>query len=516
ERKRAEEALQRSESRYRSLVQSAVVGIFRATRYWRFLEINPALAVMLGYDSVGEFLSRGSHQDIFVDDHAKTAVQAAFLRRGRFEGVEAPWRRRDGSWITVRLSGRGLWDERESTEIYEVIAEDVTERKALEEQLRQAQKMEAVGTLAGGVAHDFNNLLTVINGYSRLLAERHGQDAQSSHSIDQISRAAERATALTRQLLAFSRRQLLQPRILNLNTLVGNVERMLHPLLGERIQIVVEVSRQLGKVRADPGQMEHILMNLAVNARDAMPRGGTLTLHTSNVELDPEFCRQHRDAAPGSYVLLAVSDTGTGMDTHALAHLFEPFFTTKEPGKGTGLGLSMVYGIVKQSGGYITVDSSVGRGSTFRIYLPRVEEVEERVEAERPRTSRRAGSGTILLVEDEDAVRSLVQAILSADGYRVLVATSPAHAIALCRSHQGSIDVLLTDVVMPEANGPELAKALLALRPELKVVYMSGYAGEHLDQEGVGAEGALLLQKPFTAAVLEEKILQALGQPISR
>jgi PAS domain S-box-containing protein len=517
ERKRSEEALLRSESRYRSLVQSAVVGIFRATQDWRFLEVNPALAATLGYGSVGEFLSVGLQCDVFADERAKVAIQGAFLRRGRFEGIEALWRRRDDAWITVRLSGRGVWDEREGTEIYEVIAEDVTERKALEEQLRQAQKMEAVGTLAGGVAHDFNNLLTVISGYSRLLAERHAHDAQSSHSIEQIAHASERAASLTRQLLAFSRRQLLQPRLVNLNTLVGSVERMLHPLLGERIQIVVDAGRPLGTVRADPGQLEHVLMNLAVNARDAMPRGGRLTLRTADVELGPDFSRKHPGAAPGSYVMLAVSDTGTGMDSHALAHLFEPFFTTKEPGKGTGLGLSMVYGIVKQSGGYITVESSPGQGSTFCIYLPRVEGVEEHSRAHKRRSPpRQTGSGTVLLVEDEEAVRSLVQAILSADGYQVLAAATPAQAIALCRAHPGNIDVLLTDVVMPEASGPELAKSLLSLRPELKVVYMSGYAGEHLDQEGLGSEGALLLQKPFTTAALEEKIRQALRPPVSR
>ena len=515
ERKRSEEAVQRSESRYRSLVQSAVIGIFRATRDWRFLEVNPALSHMIGYNSAGELLALSLHQEVFIDDRAKAAIQADFLRKGRFEGVEAHWRRKDGSRITVRLSGRGVWDEREETEIYEVIAEDVTERKALEEQLRQAQKMEAVGTLAGGVAHDFNNLLTVISGYSQLLAEQHTQDAQSSHSIEQIFRASERATALTRQLLAFSRRQILQPRIIQLNALIANVQKMLHPLLGERIQIALDISQQLGKVRADPGQMEHILMNLAVNARDAMVRGGTLTLRTNNVELGSDFVRKHPGATPGQYVMLAVSDTGAGMDSQTLAHLFEPFFTTKEPGKGTGLGLSMVYGIVKQSGGYITVESEVGRGSTFRIYLPRVENVEEQAAGEPAAQARQMGSGTVLLVEDEEAVRALVQAILCSDGYHVLVAETPEHALDLCRKHRGTIDVLLTDVVMPETSGPELAKLLLAMRPELRVVYMSGYAGEHLDKEGLNCEGALLLQKPFTVSALEQKIQEALRQPIS-
>jgi two-component system cell cycle sensor histidine kinase/response regulator CckA len=516
ERKRSEEALLRSESRYRSLVQSAVVGIFRATRDWRFLEVNPALATMLGYASADELLVLSFQQDVFVDERAKAAMQTNFLRRGRFEGVEARWRRKDGVVITVRLSGRGVRDEREGAEVFEVIAEDVTERKGLEEQLRQAQKMEAVGTLAGGVAHDFNNLLTVISGYSQILLEQHSQDAQSSRSIEQIFRAAERATSLTRQLLAFSRRQMLQPRVVNLNTLIRNLEKMLHPLLGERIQIVLRAGPELGTVRADPGQLEHILMNLAVNARDAMPRGGTLTIQTANEDLGQAFARSHPGAAPGRYVALSVTDTGTGMDAHALAHLFEPFFTTKEPGKGTGLGLSMVYGIVKQSGGYISVDSEVSRGTTFRVYLPRVDEAEEPQPVEAAPATRKAGSGTILLVEDEDAVRSLVETILASGGYKILVADSPAQAAEICRTYGSQIDVLLTDVVMPDMSGPELAEDLLALRPGVKVVYMSGYAGEYLDEQGVNSDGVALLQKPFTAAALEEKIRQVLNSPVAR
>ena len=514
QRKRSEEAILRSESRYRSLVQSAVFGIFRATREWRFLEVNPALASMLGYSSAAEFLEQVG-DDLFVDDAAKSSVQINFLRRGRFESIETHWRRKDGSVITVRLSGRGVRDEREGTEVFEVIAEDVTERKALEDQLRQAQKMEAVGKLAGGVAHDFNNLLTVITGYSQILMDQQAENAQASHSIEQILKAADRATALTRQLLAFSRRQMLQPRLVSLNTLIRNLEKMLRPLLGERIQIVVRSSSDLGGVRADPSQLEHILMNLVVNARDAMPRGGTLTVSTANAELDEAFSRTHPGAAPGHYVLLSVSDTGTGMDGHTLAHLFEPFFTTKEPGKGTGLGLSMVYGIVKQSGGYISVESKIHEGTTFRIYLPRINEIEESRPAEAAPATRAVGSGTILLVEDEDAVRSLVETILTTDGYKILVANSAPQAIEMCRSFSGVIDVLLTDVVMPEMSGPELAEELVSRRPDLKVIYMSGYAGEHLDQEGVHADGALLLQKPFTAAALEEKIRQTLGASVA-
>jgi CheY-like chemotaxis protein len=309
---------------------------------------------------------------------------------------------------------------------------------------------------------------------------------------------------------------MLQPRLVSLNVLVRNLEKMLRPLLGERIQIFVRSSSDLGGVRADPSQLDHILMNLAVNARDAMPRGGTLTVATANADLGEVFARTHPGATPGQYVMLSVSDTGTGMDEHTLTHLFEPFFTTKEPGKGTGLGLSMVYGFVKQSGGYITVDSKLGEGTIFQIYLPRVDSVEEAVTVEAIPLTRAAGSGIIPLVEDEDAVRSLfVETILTADGYKILVANSPAQAVEICGAFSGAIDVLLTDVVMPEMSGPELAEELLALRPDLKVIYMSGYAGEHLDEEGVSAEGASLLQKPFTAAALEEKIRQTLSSSVS-
>jgi two-component system, cell cycle sensor histidine kinase and response regulator CckA len=515
ERKRNEEALLRSETRYRSLIQSAVVGIFRATLDGRFLDVNPALVAMLGHQDASDLLTLSLENEVFVDNAAKTAMQRDFLRRGKFEAVEARWKRKDGSVITVRLSGRGVRDDREGAEVFEAIAEDVTERKALEEQLRQAQKMEAVGTLAGGIAHDFNNLLTVITGYGQILMEQHANDPQSTRSIEQISRAADRATSLTRQLLAFGRRQMLQPRVINLNTLIRNVEKMLLPLLGERVQTVLKPAAQTATVKADPGQLEHILMNLAVNARDAMPRGGTLAIQTATADLGDDFARKHPGAAPGHYVILSVCDTGTGMDAHTLAHLFEPFFTTKEPGKGTGLGLSMVYGIVKQSGGYITVDSKLGAGTTFRVYLPRVEEAEEPIAVLSVPVVRVVGSGTVLVVEDELEVRSLVEALLRSRGYKVLVAESAVHAAAICRGYEQPIDVLLTDVVMPGITGPELAKELLELRPGLKTVYMSGYAGERLAEQGVSSEGIALLQKPFTGNALEEKIRQVLNQPVS-
>lgn len=510
ERKQSEQALFRSEARYRSLVHSAVVGIYRATLDGCFLDINPAMIAMLGYQSAAEFVSLNLLRDVFLDDEAKSAIQQSFLRHGRFEGQEARWRRKDGRVITVRLSGRGVRDERQGAEVFEVIAEDVTARKALEDQLRQAQKMEAVGTLAGGVAHDFNNLLTVITGYCQLLIDQHHNDPQSTRSLDQILRAADRATELTRQLLAFSRRQMLQPRIVNLNTLVQNVANMLQPLLGERVQVVVNTAADHAAIKADPGQLEHTLMNLAVNARDAMPEGGTLTIETTSADSLADV----NHTSTGPFVILHVQDTGHGMDSETLAHVFEPFFTTKDPGKGTGLGLSMVYGIVQQSGGHITVESTPGSGTSFRVYLPLTDETEHLAMRDSPVSVSKAPSGTILLVEDEIAVRELVRAILNTRGYNVLVAENASHAADICQKHQQSIDVLLTDVVMPEVTGPELAKRLHALRPEMRVIYMTGYAGESLAEQGLLVENVVALQKPFTAAALEEKIELVLRRPL--
>jgi PAS domain S-box-containing protein len=514
ERKQAEEALLRSEARYRSLVHSAVVGIYRATVDGRFLDVNPALIAMLGYQSAGEFVSLGLLDDVFVDDEAKVAMQQSFLRHGRFEGLEARWKRKDGQIISVRLSGRGVRDEREGAEVFEVIAEDVTARKTLEEQLRQAQKMEAVGTLAGGIAHDFNNLLTVITGYCQLLLGQHENDPQSCRSLEQILRASDRATDLTRQLLAFSRRQMLQPRVVNLNTLVENVGHMLDPLLGERIQVVLNTTATRATVKADPGQLEHVLMNLAVNARDAMPNGGTLSVRTEIIErLSGSFPKQLESSGP--FAALLVSDTGHGIDADTLAHVFEPFFTTKDPGKGTGLGLSMVYGIVQQSGGHVTVSSVPGEGTTFVVYLPLSLDTEDAAVGDAPSITHRAGSGTVLLVEDEVAVRELVRVILTSHGYQVLTAENPAQAAAICRQSQQPIDILLTDVVMPSVTGPELAKELLAMRSDLKVVYMTGYAGESLEEQGLNSDSFLILQKPFKAADLERKIQQVLCRPVS-
>jgi two-component system cell cycle sensor histidine kinase/response regulator CckA len=391
------------------------------------------------------------------------------------------------------------------------VATDITERKKAEDQLRQAQKMEAVGQLAGGVAHDFNNLLGVIIGYADLLQKDIGPQHPGMRRLEQIHKASGRAIALTRQLLAFSRKQVLQPRVLDLNAVVGEVEKMLARLIGEDIQISTVLAPQLGRVKADPGQVEQVIVNLAVNARDAMPGGGKLIIETGNVELDDNYLRHHAGARPGPHVVLAVSDTGHGMDAETLARIFEPFFTTKEQGKGTGLGLSTVYGIVKQSGGYVMVYSEPGRGTTFRVYLPRVEEAAEDVtDAPAPSEPPPAMGETILLAEDAEALRSMIREILEEGGYTVVEGGNAEEALAAARAHQGPIHLMLSDVVMPRMGGRDLATEVEAIRPGLRVLYMSGYTDEAIVHHGVLDAGTHFLPKPFTADGLLRKIRSVL------
>ena len=379
-----------------------------------------------------------------------------------------------------------------------------------EEELRQSQKIEAVGRLAGGIAHDFNNLLTVINGYSQLLLSRLGSDAPDRAEIEEINTAGARAAALTRQLLAFSRKQVLQPRVLELNAVVTNMERMLHSMIRENIELRTVLLPQLGRVLADPGQIEQVIMNLAINARDAMPHGGRLTIETTNVELNEAYARRLLTVTPGPHVLLAVSDTGCGMDKETQARIFEPFFTTKEQGEGTGLGLSTVYGIVKQSGGSIWVYSEPGRGTTFKIYLQRVEEPTEAVEPGTVRAQLPNGTETILLVEDEAGVRSLARAALQVCGYTVLEAANGDEAIRICDRRQGAIHLLVTDMVMPGMDGRALSEQLSERLPQMKVLYLSGYAEGGIVHDGVLDAGMAFLQKPFTPLSLARKVREVL------
>ncbi len=391
--------------------------------------------------------------------------------------------------------------------------EERAARKLLEDQLRQSQKMEAIGQLTGGIAHDFNNLLTVINGYSELSLQALSTGDPLYDNLEQIKEAGSRAAALTRQLLAFSRKQVLEPKVLDLNAIVTNLDKLLQRVIGEDIDLVPLLKPGLGRVKADPGQIEQVIMNLAVNARDAMPEGGKLTIETANVELDEHLVKRHMAMKPGPYVMLAISDTGCGMDAEIQKRIFEPFFTTKESGKGTGLGLATSYGIVKQSGGSIWVYSEVGKGTTFKIYLPRVTETAESIFPGALPSSSLAGSETILLVEDSEPLRKLVHAILAKCGYAMLVASTRDEALQICRQYSGSIHLMLTDVVLPGMTIRELADRLVAIRPDMKVLHMSGYTDETIVRHGVLEAGVAYLQKPFTGQTLLRKVREVLDAP---
>jgi two-component system cell cycle sensor histidine kinase/response regulator CckA len=511
-RKRQEEALRASEARHRSLVESAVYGMYRSSLDGKFLDVNPALVNMLGYASAEEMMSVDMARDIYVDPEERAVVLQAYHETGIMGSRELRWKRKDGRHIIVRLSGSAFRNERGETVCFEMIAEDVTERRTLEEQLRQSQKMEAVGRLAGGIAHDFNNLLTVIKGYSELMLDELDAADPLHHEVDEIKKAADRAASLTRQLLAFSRQQVLAPKVIDLNAVVHNMDKLLRRLLGEDIDLFTVLEPGLGCVKADPGQVEQVIMNLAVNARDAMPHGGKLTIETANVDLDEHYARDHASVKAGTYVMIAVSDTGVGMTDKVKSRIFEPFFTTKEVGKGTGLGLSTVYGIIKQSGGYIWVYSEVGIGSTFKVYLPRVTAATD-MPVVNTRQPARDGSETVLLVEDEDGVRALMRQVLHKHGYNVLEARHGGEALLMCERHQGKIDMLLTDVVLEQMSGRELAERLLKVRPEMKVLYVSGYADDAIVHHGVLTAGMAFLQKPFTTEALARKIRYVLDGP---
>jgi two-component system, cell cycle sensor histidine kinase and response regulator CckA len=515
QRKHDEEALRNSEARFRSQVQSAVFGIYRSGMGDRFLDVNPALVSMLGYDSMEELLSANLAFDVYADPSERSRLLKEYGRSERIEGVEVRWKRKDGKPITVRLSGRGLLNQTGEVEAFEMIAEDITERRALEEQFRQAQKMEAVGRLAGGVAHDFNNLLTVIKGYSELMMDQIQPGDPLRPEIEEVKKAADRAAGLTRQLLAFSRKQVLAPKVLDMNAVVTNLEQLLRRLIGEDVEMISNLDPALGRAKADPGQVEQVIMNLVVNARDAMPGGGKLTIATANVILDENSLHPHT-VPSGPYIMLSVTDTGIGMDAETRLRIFEPFFTTKEQGKGTGLGLSTVYGIVKQSGGYVWVYSEPGMGSTFKVYLPRVHDAAETAPAAPPPVALRTGTETILLVEDEDGVRALARQILQKRGYTVLEARHGGEALLICERHPQPVHLLLTDVVLSQMSGRELAQRLLPLRPEMKVLYMSGYSEEAIVQHGVLDPGTSFLQKPFSTESLIGKVREVLDAPRSQ
>jgi len=519
ERKSAQEALRLADADFKS-VEDAPYGIYRANGDGQLFRVNPALQKMLGYGSSIELLKANLQLDVFKFPSEFRTLMDLFNRAADFKEAEAEWKRKDGTPITVRCSGRRIAHNDGEAAYFEMFVEDITDKRILERQLRMAGKMEAVGRLSGGIAHDFNNLLGVIIGYSQLLKRALGADSHLVEHVSEIEKAGDRAAALTRQLLAFSRQQILTPTVLNLNDLVADMQKMLPRLIGEDITVTMGMEPELQSVRADRNQIEQVIMNLAVNSRDAMPAGGELRIDTKNVYLDDAYTRMHAGAKVGQYVCLSVTDTGGGMDAETLAHIFEPFFTTKEMGKGTGLGLATVYGIVKQSGGYVWVDSELNKGASFQIFLPRVAEISEPQVARPYLGENLRGSETILLVEDAEAIRKLAAEFLSSHGFEVLSASNAEEAVSIAAAHAGAIQLLVTDVIMPGQNGRVLAERVVASYPRIKVLYISGYTDSFIAGHGVLGAESNLLNKPFTEEALIHKVRDVLdsakqGQRIS-
>jgi PAS domain S-box-containing protein len=518
ERLAAERARTETEAKYRALVEQvaavsyiAEVGLHGEWRY-----VSPQVEAIFGY-TAEEWLARSDQWIRFVPEEDHPIIKAAedACVTGRRFQAEYRITRKDGQIIWVSDTAVVVPGSDEHP-LMEGIIVDITERKALENQLQQARRMEAVGRLAGGIAHDFNNLLTIIKGYVELATNRKGAQPELRSDLQHIGDASERASTLVRQLLAFSRKQVLKPKVLDLNSIVLNLDKLLRRLLAEVIDMKTMVGKDVGAVKADPSQIEQVIMNLVVNARDAMPNGGRLLVETANVELDAAYAQDHATVRPGRYVMLAVTDTGIGMDADTVAHIFEPFYTTKGSGSGTGLGLSTVYGIVKQSGGYIWVYSEPGKGTTFKVYLPRVDDrVEISSTIEAPSAAARNGKETILLVEDEPGVRELTNMVLSRRGYSVLEALNPQDAERLAENHGSEIHLLLTDVVMPGISGRELAKKLTARHPNLRVLYMSGYTYNVIAEDGTLEDGLSFLQKPFTPQILAQKVRETLDRAVS-
>jgi len=510
----ARATLRATEASFATLVEHAPVGIYRSSPEGRFLSANAAVVRMLGYESAADVLGLDMARDVYADAaERQRLVERDTYSDRQYDSVEATWKRRDGRLLTVQLSVRAVRNRAGQVEYYETFVRDVTDQRRLQQQVLQSQKMEAVGRLAGGIAHDFNNLLTVITSYSDLLLEDLAPGDAKRDDLEQVRKAADGAAALTRQLLAFSRQQAVEPRVVSLNTVVEGLHKILRRVIGEDIELTTTLAPDLGAVRADVGQLEQVLMNLAVNARDAMPTGGRLTVETANVEHDPDYARDREAAAVRQFAMLAVSDTGCGMDEATKVRIFEPFFTTKEPGKGTGLGLATVYGIVKQAGGFIWVYSEPGQGTSFKIYLPEVDATAERTTAVAGARAPR-GTETVLLVEDAAAVRAVTKQVLERQGYVVLEAPDGEAALRLAQQHRGPIHLLLTDVVLPRVSGRELAERLTQVRPDMKVLYASGYTDDSVVRHGILELGTAYLQKPFSPESLARKVRNVLDAAI--
>jgi PAS domain S-box-containing protein len=508
ERHRAEEAMRASETRYRLMFDNSPLPkwLYDAETL-RFLDVNEAAVREYGY-SRDEFLT------MTIKDIRPPADVPALLEAERGANVTPKFgvwrlRKKSGEIIQVEITKHTFTLGDRACRL--AVGRDVTERLRLEEQLRQSQKMEAVGRLAGGVAHDFNNMLSVILSYASLLLGDMKPGEPMRDDLEEIQKAGERAAALTRQLLMFSRQQVLEPKVLDLNEVLASMDKMLQRILGADVDLLSLPSQPLGRVRIDPSSVEQVIMNLVVNARDAMPTGGKLTMETDNVVLDDAYARAHLGVKPGPHVMLAVSDTGTGIDKETLARIFEPFFTTKESGKGTGLGLSTVFGIVQQSGGSVWVYSEVGQGTTFKIYLPQIDAAVDSTHSIAPPITLR-GSETILLVEDDDQVRAVARDILRRNGYNVIEARNAGEALLHSERHPTTIHLLLSDVVMPQMSGPELAKRLAASRPEMRVLCMSGYTDDSIVRHGVIEAHLAYLQKPITPESLTTRVREVLDE----
>jgi PAS domain S-box-containing protein len=510
ERRKAEETLKHSEEKFRTLFEESRDTIFISSPDGTILDLNPAGVEMFGYSDKQEILSLDIAQSLFVNPEDRKLYRQTLESNGFVKNYELLMKRKDGRKIWVLETSSAVRDKDGRIVTYRGTNRDVTHLKLLQEQLLHSQKMETIGRLAGGVAHDFNNILMAVSGYCELLLMKMPQTEPLRSDVQEILKAQRQGASLTRQLLAFSRKQILEPKVFDLNVTVSNLENMLQRLIGEDIELTIVTSRNAAMVEADPGQIEQVIMNLAVNSRDAMPRGGRLTIEVSDAELDEEYVREHMDAKPGPHVTLSVTDTGHGMDHETLSHVFEPFFTTKEKEKGTGLGLATVYGIVTQSHGSITAYSEPGQGTMFRIYLPRVRVAGKGAAAEQPAGALAGGSEIILLVDDNEIIRSALGELLKMQGYSILLAGDGKEALEVARKHAGHIDLLVTDVVMPGMSGRELAEQLATERAGIKVLYMSGYTDDAVLRHGILDSGSAFLQKPAPMNTLLRKIRELL------
>ncbi|HEV2827914.1 MAG TPA: response regulator [Pyrinomonadaceae bacterium] len=517
--RRTEQDKEKAEELYRLIAENTTDLICLLDTEGNYAYVSPSHKDLLGY-APEDLIGRSSFSIVHPDDQEEAHKFAVSLERNKGGTLECRLQHVDGSWKAFDVVGNWIFEGHDIPQRVILVSRDLSERKLAEkalreseEQLRQAQKLEAIGQLAGGVAHDFNNLLTVITGYSDLLLKRIAEGDSNRSRVEEIKRAAERASSLTRQLLAFSRKQVLQPKLFDLNTLVADMGKMLQRLIGEDIDLTTVLTKDVAQINADPGQIEQVLMNLVVNARDAMSDGGKITIETAHVEIDQAYAESHLAVQPGPYVMLAVSDTGSGIDQETKKHIFEPFFTTKEQGKGTGLGLSTVYGIVKQSGGNIWIYSELGQGTTFKVYLPQAGDGVSLKGTQIEPGIIVKGTETVLLVEDEPQIRELAYEFLSDSGYKVLPSSNGNEALDILGQHLDGVHLIVTDVVMPQMSGRELAERAIAISPGTKVLFMSGYTNDAIVRHGVLNPGTWFIQKPFGPDALARKVREVLDAP---